>query len=44
MKRIGKKCCRQYPDNSIARMCEGIIGLVEPKLEAEVSEFFARTP
>ncbi len=33
---------RQYPDNSIPRMCEGIVGLVSPKLEAEVKEFFAK--
>jgi puromycin-sensitive aminopeptidase len=32
---------RQYPDNSIARMCEGIIGLADAKLEAEAREFFA---
>ena len=35
---------RQYPDNSIARMCEGIIGLVTPELEADVIEFFATHP
>jgi puromycin-sensitive aminopeptidase len=35
---------RQYPDNSIVRMCEGIISLVTPKLEAEVSEFFSSHP
>ena len=32
---------RQYPDNSIPRMCEGIVGLVGPEIEAEVRQFFA---
>ena len=35
---------RQYPDNSIARMCEGLIGLVTPDLEADVRNFFASHP
>jgi hypothetical protein len=35
---------RQYPDNSIPRMCEGIVGLVTPGLEADVKEFFASHP
>jgi puromycin-sensitive aminopeptidase len=35
---------RQYPDNSIPRMCEGIIGLVTRELEAEVRAFFAGHP
>ncbi|MBM4263866.1 MAG: M1 family metallopeptidase [Deltaproteobacteria bacterium] len=35
---------KHYPDNSIPRMCEGIIGLVAPELEAEVKEFFAAHP
>lgn len=35
---------RQYPDNSIVRMCEGIISLVTPTLEAEVIDFFASHP
>ncbi len=35
---------RQYPDNSIPRMCEGIIGLVTPDLEADVAAFFANHP
>jgi hypothetical protein len=34
----------QYPDNSIPRMCEGIIGLVLPELETEVREFFGKNP
>jgi hypothetical protein len=35
---------KQYPDNSIPRMCEGIVGLVSADLEAEVQEFFAKHP
>jgi puromycin-sensitive aminopeptidase len=35
---------RQYPDNSIVRMCEGIISLVTPALEADVRDFFAAHP
>jgi aminopeptidase N len=35
---------RQYPDNSIPRMCEGIIGLVTVELLADVKDFFARHP
>ena len=35
---------RQYPDNSIPRMCEGIIGLVTAELEADVNSFFAKHP
>ena len=35
---------RQYPDNAIPRMCEGIVGLVSPELEADVKQFFARHP
>ena len=35
---------RQYPDNSIVRMCEGILSLVTPELEAEVVDFFASHP
>jgi hypothetical protein len=35
---------RQYPDNSIPRMCEGIVGLVTPELEANVTAFFATHP
>jgi puromycin-sensitive aminopeptidase len=33
---------KKYPDNSIPRMCEGIIGLVKPELEADVRAFFDR--
>jgi puromycin-sensitive aminopeptidase len=35
---------RQYPDNAIPRMSEGIIGLVTPKLEKDVKDFFAVHP
>jgi len=35
---------RQYPDNSIPRMCEGIISLVTAQLEADVKSFFGRHP
>jgi len=35
---------RQYPDNSIVRMCEGITALVTSDLEADVKDFFANHP
>jgi hypothetical protein len=35
---------RKYPDNSIPRMCEGIIGLVSPELESQARKFFAEHP
>lgn len=35
---------RQYPDNSIVRMCEGIVSLAAPALEADAQEFFATHP
>ena len=35
---------RQYPDNAIPRMCEGIVGLVSRRLESEAREFFAAHP
>jgi len=35
---------KQYPDNSIVRMCEGITALVTPALEADVEQFFAAHP
>ncbi|MGZ8530036.1 MAG: M1 family metallopeptidase [Candidatus Binatia bacterium] len=31
---------RQYPDNAIPRMCEGVIGLVSAELEKDVVGFF----
>jgi puromycin-sensitive aminopeptidase len=34
----------QYPDNSIPRMCEGVIGLATATLEKDVREFFAQHP
>jgi hypothetical protein len=44
MKEHWDEMLRQYPDNSIPRMCEGIIGLAAPELEADVRDFFARHP
>ena len=35
---------RHYPDNAIPRMCEGIIGLAEPDLQADASAFFRYHP
>jgi puromycin-sensitive aminopeptidase len=35
---------RQYPDNSIVRMCEGITALVTADLEADVRDFFSTHP
>jgi len=44
MKAHWREMLRQYPDNSIPRMCEGIIGLVSAELEADVKQFFAQHP
>jgi puromycin-sensitive aminopeptidase len=44
MKTQWEEMLRQYPDNSIPRMCEGIIGLVSAELEADVKQFFAQHP
>ena len=44
MKSQWAEMLQQYPDNAIPRMCEGIIGLVEPALEADAREFFAQHP
>jgi puromycin-sensitive aminopeptidase len=44
MKTHWEEMLRQYPDNSIPRMCEGIVGLVTPELEADVRDFFSRHP
>jgi puromycin-sensitive aminopeptidase len=44
MKAHWEEMLRQYPDNSIPRMCEGIVGLVTPELEKDVREFFAAHP
>jgi puromycin-sensitive aminopeptidase len=41
MKERWDEMLRQYPDNSIPRMCEGIIGLVEARLEEDVRKFFS---
>jgi puromycin-sensitive aminopeptidase len=35
---------KQYPDNSIPRMCEGIIGLVSGELMVDVRDFFSKHP
>jgi puromycin-sensitive aminopeptidase len=42
MKAHWDEMLRLYPDNAIPRMCEGIIGLVKPELEADAREFFAK--
>jgi puromycin-sensitive aminopeptidase len=44
MKSQWEEMLRQYPDNSIPRMCEGIIGLVSAELETDVKQFFAQHP
>ena len=44
MKEHWEEMLRQYPDNSIVRMCEGIVSLVTPELEANVRDFFANHP
>jgi puromycin-sensitive aminopeptidase len=44
MKTHWDEMLRLYPDNAIPRMCEGIIGLVNPQLEADAREFFTKHP
>ena len=44
MKNNWQEMLRQYPDNSIPRMCEGIIGLATAELAADVKSFFAEHP
>jgi puromycin-sensitive aminopeptidase len=44
MKAHWEEMIRRYPDNSIPRMCEGIVGLVSRELEADVGDFFAKHP
>jgi puromycin-sensitive aminopeptidase len=44
MKAHWEEMLRQYPDNAIPRMCEGVVGLVTPQLEADVKSFFACHP
>jgi puromycin-sensitive aminopeptidase len=44
MKTHWEEMIRQYPDNAIPRMCEGVIGLVTPELERDVRQFFADHP
>jgi puromycin-sensitive aminopeptidase len=44
MKSHWQDMTRQYPDNAIPRMCEGIIGLVSPEIESDARQFFAAHP
>jgi puromycin-sensitive aminopeptidase len=44
MKASWETMLRLYPDNSIPRMCEGIIGLVTAELAADVEDFFGKHP
>ena len=44
MKQHWEEMTRQYPDNSMVRMCEGITTLVTPALEADVQQFFSSHP
>jgi hypothetical protein len=44
MKSHWQDMLKKYPDNSIPRMCEGIIGLVSAELEADARKFFAEHP
>jgi puromycin-sensitive aminopeptidase len=44
MKSHWEDMLRQYPDNSIPRMCEGIIGLVSAELESDARKFFTEHP
>jgi puromycin-sensitive aminopeptidase len=44
MKERWEEMLRQYPDNAIPRMCEGIVGLVSAELEADARAFFANHP
>jgi hypothetical protein len=44
MKEQWDEMVRQYPDNAIPRMCEGIIGLATTDLESDVTRFFADHP
>jgi puromycin-sensitive aminopeptidase len=44
MKAHWQEMTRQYPDNAIPRMCEGIIGLVSLEIENDVRQFFAVHP
>ncbi len=44
MKEHWEEMLKQYPDNAIVRMCDGISGLATPELEADVTRFFAAHP
>jgi puromycin-sensitive aminopeptidase len=42
LKEHWEEMLRRYPDNSIPRMLEGIVGLATPALETDVQDFFSR--
>ncbi|HXG52878.1 MAG TPA: M1 family metallopeptidase [candidate division Zixibacteria bacterium] len=44
MKENWQRMIDRYPDNSIPRMCEGVVALSTPDLEADVRAFFAAHP
>jgi puromycin-sensitive aminopeptidase len=44
MKDSWDEMLKKYPDSSIPRMCEGIVALATPELEADLRDFFARHP
>ncbi len=44
MKEHWEEMLKQYPDNTIVRMCDGITALATPELEADVNRFFALHP
>ena len=44
MKSHWEEMLKEYPDNSIPRMCEGIVALVTRELESDVRSFFASHP
>jgi puromycin-sensitive aminopeptidase len=44
LKQNWEEMLKQYPDNSIVRMCEGITTLATVELEADVQKFFAEHP
>jgi puromycin-sensitive aminopeptidase len=44
MKSHWEEMLKEYPDNAIPRMCEGIVALVTPELESDVRSFFSSRP
>jgi len=44
MKSHWEEMLREFPDNSIPRMCEGIVALVTRDLESDVRNFFTSHP